>query len=375
MISMTHDINNSDRIFGLDFMRTTAILMVLCSHILGLYPDSDTFISKVFLLFGLWGVEIFFVLSGFLIGRILYKQFVLNTFSFHSFYVFINRRWFRTLPNYFLILIINLILAYFIGFNSTNFGLYFVFLQNFSYPMKPFFPESWSLSVEEFTYFFIPIILLLSIYFPKVNHKSRQFIGIIVALILLFFINKIIYNYTTLNTTLKSWHLDLKAVVIYRVDSILFGIAAAWISFNYSNFWKNKKNPAAAFGFILLLICYLTIWIFEITIEKSPFFWNVLLLPLTSISFAMMLAFFSEWKTTRWKFAKPITFISLISYSIYLVHYSIVLKLITYFKCFNSTNYMVLHLRTFFFLVITFGLSYLLYIFFEKPIMNLKAKN
>ena len=66
----------SDNIFGLDFMRTIAILMVLFGHCLLIYPPSQSLIAQVGLFCGFLGVEVFFVLSGFLVGRILYRLYV-----------------------------------------------------------------------------------------------------------------------------------------------------------------------------------------------------------------------------------------------------------------------------------------------------------
>ena len=134
--------NLKQRIFGLDVLRTTAIIMVVCSHILWIYPKSNAFIPILFELFGFWGVELFFVLSGFLIGSILYKTFVNESFTLKSVFYFLKRRWFRTLPNYYLVLLLNILIAYFLGFSIENMGSYFLFLQNFASKSPAFFPES-----------------------------------------------------------------------------------------------------------------------------------------------------------------------------------------------------------------------------------------
>ena len=76
-------------------MRTTAIIMVVCSHILWIYPKSNAFIPILFELFGFWGVELFFVLSGFLIGGILLKQ--LDKYKFNLNFLF--DFWIRSIPH------------------------------------------------------------------------------------------------------------------------------------------------------------------------------------------------------------------------------------------------------------------------------------
>ena len=96
-------INYGNRIFGLDIMRATAILMVVFSHVLWILPIRKNLVSEVLSLSGLLGVEIFFVLSGFLIGRIIFNSFVNGKFTIKEVSYFWIRRWFRTLPNYYLI--------------------------------------------------------------------------------------------------------------------------------------------------------------------------------------------------------------------------------------------------------------------------------
>ena len=119
------------------------------------------------------GVDMFFVLSGFLIGNILLKEInKTNAFGVKGLTTFWKRRWFRTLPNYYLILAAN----YFIvktgiiheDINQFNWRFLF-FLQNFNSSFYGFFWESWSLTIEECFYFFSPILLIIFIRFltPK----------------------------------------------------------------------------------------------------------------------------------------------------------------------------------------------------------------
>jgi peptidoglycan/LPS O-acetylase OafA/YrhL len=367
-------INSSNRIFGLDVMRATAIVMVLCSHILWIYPGSNGIISQVFILFGFWGVEIFFVLSGFLIGKILYKLYIKEDFTIHSVFYFLKRRWFRTLPNYYLILILNCFITLFISESLENIGLYFLFMQNFVTTLPEFFTESWSLSVEEFAYLFAPFALLLASILVKPKNKSRRFISVVLFLIMVFVINKIIYRFTTSNTTIEQWNVSLKSVVVYRIDSILIGVVASWLSLNYTAFWQKKKISLAFLGCMLIVLMFVGVGFFRILIDTHPFFWNVLYLPITSIIFALFLPVLSQWQSAPDWFSKPVTFVSLVSYSVYLLHYGIVLQLMKY--CIDTTVFSTsqLHLFTFSYLGITFFLSFLLYKYFEKPIMNLRDK-
>lgn len=367
-------VQNTKRIFGLDLLRVSAIIMVLCSHILWVYPGHNNKITQLFLLFGYWGVEIFFVLSGFLIGNILYKSYIREDFTIHSIFVFLKRRWLRTLPNYYLVLLLNIVLAFGFDFYMKDVGYYIFFLQNFSHTMRPFFPESWSLSVEEFAYLLAPFALLIGTLLVKPKRKSKRFISVVSVLILLFLFNKIMYYFTSSNTTIEQWNVSLKSVVIYRMDSILIGIAASWVSLNFEKFWLKQKAILLLLGGLLLVVMFVGVGFFGIVINKYPFFWNVMYLPLTSVTFSLFLPVLNQWESAPNWLSKPITFLSLISYSVYLLHYSIVLQLMKF--CFHTTSFSVmqLHFFTFCYLVTTILLSFCLYKFFEKPIMDFWSK-
>ena len=110
---------HAERIVGLDLLRCLAISGVLLSHSLYfIYPHVPALNLGVLGSYhlyhlghlGFYGVELFFVLSGFLIGGLLIRQesHLSRSSELTRFYL---RRWFRTLPNYYLFIIINGILA------------------------------------------------------------------------------------------------------------------------------------------------------------------------------------------------------------------------------------------------------------------------
>lgn len=369
---MIQDIlKNPKRIFGLDIMRAIAILMVLSSHSLWIYPESNSFLVQVLKLFGFLGVEIFFVLSGFLIGKILYDKFVTDDFSLKEVIVFLKRRWFRTLPNYYLILIINILIALVIGYNTNGFWKYFFFLQNFSDPLPRFFNESWSLSVEEWTYLLLPILLFLLIKVKNVQ-KKYLFLFLTVFLIFLFQTNKIIHHFTTENSTILEWNYALKSVVIYRVDAIMFGVLARWIYINYLEQCKKYKFHLAFLGVLFMSVLYFGQSFFVKSDADHILFYTVFLLPLNSMTLCLFFPFLYDFNFKNSILTKIITYVSLISYSLYLVHYGIVLQLMKFY--FPTEKYATneLHIYTIVFLVITFSSSSLLYFFYEKPLTDLR---
>lgn len=345
-------------------MRAVAISAVVLGHlpVLKNFSDND-FVKNLLALFAFWGVEIFFVLSGFLIGRILILKAVSHGFVGHELLNFLKRRWFRTLPNYFLVLLINLLLGVWMGFKTQNASSYFVFAQNLWAYKIDFFTESWSLSVEEWTYLLLALTLWALHFFKRFSNKSR--------LLLLFILLWVIFWFNKLGLFLSGadfqWNEDLKSVVIYRIDAIIIGVLAAWWSVFYPVSFRNFRFSLTTLGIVILFFLVLVINALGLT-DRQSFFWTVLYLPVTSLAFFCFLSMLFHWKNQDGLVAKSITFVSKISYAAYLLHYSILLYLFNLFSPFEG------FLNVFFYLISTLFLSYVLYRFYERPLMNLRDK-
>ena len=138
------------RIFGLDLLRVFAVIAVIVAH---------AGYSKIYgIKYGYVAIESFFVMSGFLIGEMLIREFK-GGFTFSDLKIFWVKRWFRTLPLYYAILLLK-----FIFLNPDEIGanvLYYVFfLQNNFYGVE-FFAVSWTLVLEEWFYIIMPLIIFL----------------------------------------------------------------------------------------------------------------------------------------------------------------------------------------------------------------------
>lgn len=121
-------------------MRAIAILLVVFSHLLWIFPEATGMVQWVLSLGGVMGVEIFFVLSGFLIGRILYRIYISEDFRSGNMMYFFIRRWFRTLPNYYLILLVNIGIVLYLGRELPDtLWKYFFFWQNALAEMNIFY--------------------------------------------------------------------------------------------------------------------------------------------------------------------------------------------------------------------------------------------
>lgn len=362
----------SDNIFGLDFMRTIAIFMVLFGHCLSIYPPSQSLFFQVGVFSGFLGVEVFFVLSGFLIGRNLYQIYVDDDFSIKKVLEFLKRRSLRILPNYYLVLILNIIISFIVGYVAADWWKYFILLQNFNSSMPLFFPESWPVSIGVFAFVLLLIALYLKTALVKPSNKPLFFLLVLLGLTLFFVFTKIYYAFTTPNTTLNQWNVELKALVIYRLDAFFIGVLAAWFSLNHSAFWNKIRLPFAFLGIILFGFMFVGVGFFQLTIDRFPHFWNIFYLPLTSLLCVLFLPILSQWKSTTFTFLqKPVVFISLISYSIYLLHYGVILQLLQFYFPTDDLSMNQLHLYSLCYFLITFLLATLLYKFYENPLRKL----
>ena len=366
---------SDNRIFGLDVMRATAILFVVFSHIKWVVPQTEGFFSDAMGLSGFLGVEIFFVLSGFLIGRILYNSFNSEEFSFKSVFYFWIRRWFRTLPNYYLVLGLNILIAIYLGIEFPKHLWYYIFfIHNLVWKMPDFFPESWSLSIEEFAYIIGPLLLYFSLFFKTKFSRSKLFLGITVLIISFFTITKFVYTslYTTEN--MNFWNLNLKAVVFYRIDAIYYGVLAAYISKVKPKFWAYLKYKSVFLGITIIFGLNMLITAQNIFIETHSWFWNLYYLPINTIAIMFMLPLLSQWNKTSKFISRPITFLSLISYSMYLLHYSVILQLLKFYLPTENLGILDTVIYVLVYLSLTIISSYFLYAFYEKPIMNFRDK-
>lgn len=367
------NIDYQQRIFGLDVMRAAAILFVVISHALWIFPEAKGTFVDIFRLMGVMGVEIFFVLSGFLIGRILFRIFINAEFKTKALNYFLIRRWFRTLPNYYLVLLINIaITAYFGREYSETLWKYFFFLQNAVEGMDLFFTESWSLPIEEFAYIICPFLFYLALLFKLKVSKEKVFLFITLLIIGFFTGTKLIYNQLTPLSDMTYWNINLKAVVLYRIDAIYYGVLAAYISMIKPQSWKSKKELMLLIGFFGFILFHYIIGYKNLVIQDYPFLWNVVYLPFCSLCIACSLPFLSQWKSAPKFILNPITILSLISYSMYLLHYSIILQLMRYFRPIESLNTDGKMVFVIVYLLLTVFLSVILYRIYEKPMMDLR---
>lgn len=299
--------SNQDRLFGLDLIRAVAICLVLLSHL-----------AKTVDIFGFIGVELFFGLSGYLIGNILWRSFF-NAFEWSTENIvnFWARRWWRTLPSYYLFLLVCIALA---GTTSetlppsSELARFIWFGQSLTKHYNWFYGVSWSLCIEEWFYLSFPILLLIISAF--ITNKRAIYVTAIIITFIISFINKIIlYN--------KGVEDSLRLITVARLDAIASGVLIAYLEKNINSpILYRKILPAAGSLSLVVLLSIIVINRLSVKdIESNPY-----LLTLFPFFFSLALPFLSSIKKPQ--YLKPVILfsiqnISLWSYSIYLSHMAI----------------------------------------------------
>lgn len=319
--------------FRLDIqgLRAFAVLVVLFFH-LGLLKN------------GYLGVDIFFVISGFLITGIVYSDFVQNKYSMRDFYI---KRIRRILPLVFFIEIICLIVGYIVmlpddyenlsqSVIATNFFanivLQYITTGNYWDVVNEYKPllHTWSLGVEEQYYLLFPLIFLFL-------SKKRNYLFPILLGLTAFSL------FSYLMVTNEAFKFYLLPTRFFQIS--LGGIASIVIT-------KFKKNGAIAdLSFLLVLV------IVFVDLALSTELISILIVILISL----FIIFNTENSiSSKILTLKPIVFIGTISFSIYMWHQVI----ISFYRYAISDNISFLSVLVLF--VVILLLSVFSYYFIEE---------
>ncbi len=364
------------RSFGLDFLRTIAILCVVLSHTSFLIAGKLTNVFNKY--FGFIGVEVFFVLSGFLIGGILIQiQIKKEGTTFQRLKSFWIRRWLRTIPNYYLMLVVYFALHFFVYKEFLLFDykywLYFIFLQNIVTPHPAFFEAAWSLSIEEWFYLTFPIVILFFSWFIskfyEVDTKLKTILFSVLFYIIICLSARIVINYNTHSL----WDSNFRKIMPLRLDSISIGVLFAYLKFRFPKIWLlNRKQyfKLGIIGFLSLSYFFINTYILRM---QEGFLLKTFFFTLLSISVGFTLPFFENLTYIKNTFiSELITKISIYSYSIYLTH-PLIISILGSNKVEN-----ILHINTQIQFVLIWILVYFVtsfqYKYFEAPMTKLRDK-
>ncbi|WP_298628391.1 acyltransferase family protein [uncultured Legionella sp.] len=329
----------------IDGLRALAILFVLVFHSgLKLFPS------------GFVGVDIFFVISGFLITSIIHDALQNQNFSFISFY---NRRLWRLQPVLICLIVVTTLMTFlfYLPDDLINYGrsarktALFVSNQFFEKVTTGYFsPNSsqlpllhtWSLAVEWQCYLILPVVIFLL-------HKlvGKQHIAKCIYLLTLFFI--FLSLYSSAHYPEQTYYQFLS-----RIFEFLMGSCVA-LSSNRFHFNKNIIN-------LLSTVAIVTLFYVAMDSNVSPGFPNGYALVLCLATGVLIATGSSESKSvwSQLLSARPIVFVGLLSYSLYIWHWPILVLI----RCLNIEETPLILTLAF---TLIFFVSYLSWRFIEKP--------
>jgi peptidoglycan/LPS O-acetylase OafA/YrhL len=359
------------RNLGLDIMRSLAIGLVLIAHSLTFFFRwSHIDLNAAYYVLGFLGVELFFALSGFLIGRILLEE-VLRDRSWQSLGRFYVRRWLRTLPPYYLVLALLPLTGRHFNWNSL------VFLQNFSRKDLEFFPVSWSLSIEEWFYLLVPLALLLAARLTRTRPATAFFtacLGIIVLSLLLRATYVLGYDPT--------WDFGIRKKPPLRMDSLMVGVALAGVSIHLPRAWallaswRRVLFPVAVVGIAYTGGYQLWKLYQEHTVDSSVYARTTLFFLVSAFMGALLVCLETSHGInvagSRRRWTRVFHFLSVTSYAAYLLH----LEIFDFFapleaKSLSAWTALLLVAAS---LTLTLLFSAVMHRWYEKPILRFRDR-
>ncbi|MGH8061889.1 MAG: acyltransferase family protein [Pseudoxanthomonas sp.] len=300
---------------GLDLLRTLAILWVMLFHsfLVGGLGESYSWLSR----YGWMGVDLFFVLSGFLIGtQVLAPLARGGRLSFRDFYL---RRAFRILPAFWAVLALYLafpVLREAPGLEPWWKFATFTLNLSIDYANNTSFSHAWSLCVEEHFYLVFPLLA----WWLTRRPATLKFAAVCVA-VLLFGIGLRtgVWLHETAIDPPRAWFVeDIYYPTWNRLDGLLFGVVLATTKVFRPQFWERAQrfaNPALIAGMAVMALSF---WLFRdrVGLLGNSIGWPVLSLGLALLVFA---GAGNRSVIARWR-VPGAAWLAAISYSLYLVH-------------------------------------------------------
>ena len=368
------------RNFGLDVLRSLAISAVLMNHAyLGFFVANG--LSKwegwraALSACAVFSIEWLFVLSGFLIGSMMIRSFETRAGWWASARDFWLRRWFRTIPNYYLFLAINAALAWW-GIEEGRFSWSFAaFSQNLlGAQEKPlFFAEAWSLALDEWFYALMPLLLGLM---ALLWRAPRHYLFWAVALTLIA-VPSVLRTLGAPPQHFFQWDDDIRRVTIMHLDATGWGVAAAILNRWHAGWWGRWQGAKALLGALLMAGAVAAMFHFmrvdwrgvaggrfnDLPLISAPSLAVVLMLPwLTNVQAGA--------QAVRWLAAR----IGDYSYSVYLCHFPMLMLMVHAVKARGWDMGAVVGWVVPLWVVLVVSLSALVFHLFEKPVSDLRER-
>jgi len=297
----------NNRNSALDFLRFVAILLVLFRHLIINGNGLPERVASVLETGGWVGVDLFFVLSGFLVSGLIFKEY--DTYGTFNPWRFLIRRGFKIYPTFYLFLGLTWGLTYFFHYSNHESNIRYLnealFICNYT-SLQPMHSWIWSICVEEHFYILLCILLYSLIKFNKISRRT---------------FSTIYFMFLVLGLTLRAYNLlhypsfnffrDMTQSHL-RFDALFFGVV---LCFHYRRDglakWKSPVLALFAVGIISLP------FIFSLNDSRYTFFIVVLFLAISPLCFGYLMILMLRVKA-GWM--RPFAYIGKYSYSIYLFH-------------------------------------------------------
>lgn len=356
----------------LDGLRALAIMLVFLRHGIRAMPEPDTNNPLVLAVFnfaqnGWVGVDLFLVLSGYLIGRSLISRFSQNS-SLQVLHYFENR-------------ILRIVPAYYAVLAAVCLGLFPLYR-----PPEPITTQSiiwhllflqdylgsninvvfWSLGVEEKFYILAPLLIILLLKWRSAFIAAAVLAILLIVSPVLRFV--IFYNiqptpdYTLFFQTLRSpFHASL--------DPLMMGVAIAWVN---ANNWLRLK-PIHALGLMSGAGFTLLIWL-----SSHEFMAQIAVIDavaqqfLVALLFTIMVFAATQIGNKRTVPMEPVArVIARLSYALYLVHFPLITLCLAISAALPLPTFPIFWVV---YLILSFSVAMLLHFGIEKPFLLLKDK-
>ncbi|MES2649899.1 MAG: acyltransferase [Bacteroidota bacterium] len=276
---------SANKLRGLDHLRAFAITIVFLYHYGGLFSHPQ-WVNTMFD-FGWTSVDLFFVLSGYLISSQLFESIC----RYHSvdYKTFFIKRFFRIVPAYLPVVAF----YYFLPFtrergDTAPLWKLLTFTQNIGLDLRTqgSFSHAWSLCIEEQFYLLLPVVLMALVYFKKIPKGWMLLLLLFVfGFVARFTAWQYIVQFYEENTFTLLWLKWLYYPTYARLDGILAGVTIAAIF----QFKLNIKTQLQLYGNRLLIIGFLVLtacWF--LTRKQTSFSASVFGFPLIAIGYGFV---------------------------------------------------------------------------------------
>jgi len=355
-----------NRLNGLDHLRAFAVTYVVVYHYGAIFPH-PAWVEKVSG-FGWSGVDLFFVLSGYLVGGQLLKSMAeQRPVLINEFYV---KRFFRIIPAYLLVLALYFALpALRETEGSQPLWKFVTFTENLGFDAQRgrAFSHVWSLCVEEHFYLVFPLIVSgLSVW--KIGRRALW----IASAVLLAGVALRLVLWRLLvdsDEAYGPWNRYIYYPTYSRLDGLLAGVCVATIQYFTPETWDrltSRPRRLLSTGSLLLLAA---VWICE---DRDGLVASAISFPMVALAYGLILiAAVSPRSALHSVYLRITAFVAALSYSLYLVH-KIVIHIT---QVYLSSIHLDIYSTPVFLacLVTSLAAAWTLHVCVERPFMRLRS--